>query len=102
VANRGDRRGADAPQFYLTDAARESRMRLLGFERIELDPGEERRVTSPPIHGCSRATSWPDALAPALPQARDAVLGDGIAWWRARDPDAPFNAGTRVLAALAA
>jgi glyoxylase-like metal-dependent hydrolase (beta-lactamase superfamily II) len=25
---------------------------------------------------------------------------DGLDWWRTRDPDAPFNVGTRLLAAL--
>jgi len=45
VTNTGERRGADVPQLYLTDAAGEPRMRLLGFERLELDPGESRTVT---------------------------------------------------------
>jgi beta-glucosidase len=41
VTNTGDLRGADVPQVYLTAP----RMRLLGFERIELEPGEARTVT---------------------------------------------------------
>jgi beta-glucosidase len=45
VSNAGDREGADVPQLYLTDAAGEKRMRLLGFERVELGPGESRQVT---------------------------------------------------------
>jgi beta-glucosidase len=45
VHNIGDRDGADVPQLYLTAVAGEQRMRLLGFERIELGPGETRRVT---------------------------------------------------------
>ncbi len=45
VLNIGDRDGADVPQLYLTAAAGEQRMRLLGFERVELGPGETRRVT---------------------------------------------------------
>jgi len=45
VTNTGDRAGADVPQLYLTEAAGEQRMRLLGFERVELQPGESRRVT---------------------------------------------------------
>jgi beta-glucosidase len=32
-------------QLYLTDAAGEPRLRLLGFERVELQPGESRPVT---------------------------------------------------------
>jgi beta-glucosidase len=45
VTNTGDVAGADVPQVYLTDAAGEKRMRLLGFERVELKPGESRTVT---------------------------------------------------------
>ncbi|MGH3557779.1 MAG: fibronectin type III-like domain-contianing protein, partial [Mycobacterium sp.] len=45
VVNTGDRGGADIPQFYLTAAPGERRLRLLGFERVELEPAESRRVT---------------------------------------------------------
>ena len=45
VVNTGDRAGADVPQLYLTDAPDGRRCRLLGFERVELEPGESRRVT---------------------------------------------------------
>ena len=45
VRNAAQRPGADVPQLYLTDAAGDRRMRLLGFERVELRPGESRRVT---------------------------------------------------------
>jgi len=45
VTNTGDRAGADVPQLYLTEAAGEKRMRLLGFERVELEPGQSKRVT---------------------------------------------------------
>jgi beta-glucosidase len=41
VTNTGARAGADVPQLYLT----EPRMRLLGFDRVELAPGESRTVT---------------------------------------------------------
>jgi beta-glucosidase len=41
VTNTGDRAGADVPQLYLT----ERRLRLLGFERVELAPGESQHVT---------------------------------------------------------
>ena len=34
-----------ASWLYLTDAAGEERMRLLGFERVELQPGESHQVT---------------------------------------------------------
>jgi beta-glucosidase len=45
VVNIGDRGGADVPQLYLTAAAGAQRLRLLGFERVELEAGESRRVT---------------------------------------------------------
>jgi beta-glucosidase len=45
VTNTGAREGADVPQLYLTEAAGEPRMRLLGFERVQLRPGDSRRVT---------------------------------------------------------
>jgi beta-glucosidase len=45
VVNIGGRSGADVPQLYLTAAPCEQRLRLLGFERVELEPGETRRVT---------------------------------------------------------
>lgn len=44
VTNSGKRAGADVPQLYLTEAAGDMRMRMLGFERIELEPGESRTV----------------------------------------------------------
>jgi hypothetical protein len=43
--NAGDRAGADLPQLYLTEAAGDERMRLLGFERVELQPREARSLT---------------------------------------------------------
>jgi beta-glucosidase len=45
VTNTGDRAGADVPQLYLTAAPDTRRMRLLGFERVELAPGESRQIT---------------------------------------------------------
>ena len=45
VTNTGTRAGADVPQLYLTDAPNERRMRLLGFERVKLEPGASARVT---------------------------------------------------------
>jgi beta-glucosidase len=45
VTNTGQREAADVPQLYLTDAPNEKRMRLLGFERVELKPGESRQLT---------------------------------------------------------
>ncbi|MGZ6670913.1 MAG: beta-glucosidase [Solirubrobacteraceae bacterium] len=45
VTNTGERDGADVPQLYLTSAAGDERVRLLGFERVELGVGESRKVT---------------------------------------------------------
>jgi beta-glucosidase len=45
VTNTGKIAGADVPQVYLTDAPGERRMRLLGFERVELAPGASKTVT---------------------------------------------------------
>jgi beta-glucosidase len=45
VTNTGDHAGADVPQLYLTEAVGDRRLRLLGFERVELQPGQSRRVT---------------------------------------------------------
>jgi beta-glucosidase len=45
VENIGPKEGADVPQLYLTEAAGEQRMRLIGFERVSLKPGESTRVT---------------------------------------------------------
>jgi beta-glucosidase len=45
VTNTGARDGADVPQLYLTEAAGDKRVRLLGFERVELHAGESRSIT---------------------------------------------------------
>jgi len=45
VTNTGQRPGKDAPQVYLTSAAGKPLQRLIGFEKVELKPGETRRVT---------------------------------------------------------
>ena len=63
VTNTGDRDGADVPQLYLTEAAGDERMRLLSFERVELQPGQSRSV---------RVTADP-RLAPALRRRRLSV-----------------------------
>jgi len=45
VVNVGERSGADVPQLYLTAAPAGRRLRLLGFQRVELEPGESVQVT---------------------------------------------------------
>jgi beta-glucosidase len=45
VTNIGERSGADVPQLYLTAAPGGQRLRLLGFQRVELQAAETRRVT---------------------------------------------------------
>jgi beta-glucosidase len=45
VTNTGQRAGADVPQVYVSDAAGK-RLRLIGFERVELAPGESKEVVT--------------------------------------------------------
>ncbi len=45
VINQGDRAGKDAPQVYLADAGGTPLLRLIGFDKVDLKPGERRRVT---------------------------------------------------------
>ena len=47
VRNTGGRAGADVPQVYLADAAGRPLRRLAGFAKIELAPGEARRLEVP-------------------------------------------------------
>ena len=45
VVNSGKRAGADVPQLYVTRDGSGTPMRLAGFQRVSLKPGEARRVT---------------------------------------------------------
>jgi beta-glucosidase len=45
VRNTGARAGADVPQLYLVASPTGALVRLLAFERVELEPGESRLVT---------------------------------------------------------
>lgn len=45
VRNVGDRAGAAVPQAYLSSAAGRPLLRLIGFRRVELEPGQSSRVT---------------------------------------------------------
>nr|WP_307727029.1 glycoside hydrolase family 3 C-terminal domain-containing protein [Telluria mixta] len=45
VKNTGDRAGADVPQVYLRSAAGKAQTRLIGFDKVELAPGEQKRVS---------------------------------------------------------
>lgn len=45
VVNTGGRAGADIPQLYLTATPHEQLLRLLGYRRVALEPGQSRRVT---------------------------------------------------------
>jgi beta-glucosidase len=45
VRNAGDRAGADVAQAYLTAAAGRRVLKLIGFERVALEPGERRSIT---------------------------------------------------------
>jgi beta-glucosidase len=44
VTNTGKRAGADVMQFYLTSAAGEETLRLIGWQKVVLAPGETKRV----------------------------------------------------------
>ena len=45
VTNTGKVAGADTPQLYVTAGKRKSMLRLAGFEKVDLAPGETKRVT---------------------------------------------------------
>lgn len=45
VTNRGDKRGKDVVQLYLTDKPGGAARRLLAFQKVDLAPGESREVT---------------------------------------------------------
>ena len=45
VKNTGARAGSDTPQVYLTDAHGQARLRLIGWSRVALQPGEAKTVT---------------------------------------------------------
>ena len=45
VRNTGTRAGTDVPQVYLTSARGRAILRLIGFQRIELQPGESRTLS---------------------------------------------------------
>jgi beta-glucosidase len=45
VRNTGERAGADVPQVYLRSAAGKPLTRLIGFDKVELAPGEQKRVS---------------------------------------------------------
>lgn len=45
VRNTGARAGSDTPQVYLTDAHGQARLRLIGWSRVNLQPGEAKTVT---------------------------------------------------------
>ncbi len=69
MTNTGERDGADVPQLYMTDAAGQARTRLLGFERVQLQPGESRRV---------RLTADPRLLATFDGTAGQWRIADGM------------------------
>jgi beta-glucosidase len=45
VRNSGKSAGQDVPQVYLTDAAGQARMRLVGWQRVSVQPGETVHVS---------------------------------------------------------
>ncbi|ATC31874.1 beta-glucosidase [Caulobacter vibrioides] len=45
VTNTGKVAGADTPQLYVTSGQRKAMLRLAGFQKVDLAPGETKRVT---------------------------------------------------------
>ena len=45
VTNSGKQKGADVPQLYLTGAPEGKHTRLLGFQRVELEPGASQSIS---------------------------------------------------------
>ncbi|MET1755062.1 glycoside hydrolase family 3 C-terminal domain-containing protein [Novosphingobium sp. RD2P27] len=45
MRNTGAREGADVAQLYMVSQAGQPKLRLVGFERVELKPGETKQVT---------------------------------------------------------
>ena len=45
VKNTGNRAGADVPQVYLRSAAGQPLARLIGWDKVQLAPGEQRRIS---------------------------------------------------------
>jgi beta-glucosidase len=45
VQNTGQRAGSDIPQIYLTSIAGAPELRLIGFARVSLEPGERKTIT---------------------------------------------------------
>jgi len=45
IRNVGDRAGADVPQLYMVGRNGERLQRLIGFQRVMLNPGESRAIT---------------------------------------------------------
>jgi beta-glucosidase len=92
VTNTGKREGADVPQLYLTGVGETRRMRLLGFERVELKPGESKQVTLPTdprllARFDSKAGQWRiagGAYKIALSKAADAPVLIGEAQMQSR------------------
>jgi glyoxylase-like metal-dependent hydrolase (beta-lactamase superfamily II) len=77
------------------------------FGRIahpDVDPDEVDLVISthldPDHAGGLVAGTWPDDLRPAFPNARVVAFAPELRRYRERDPAAPRNAGTPVVAAL--
>jgi beta-glucosidase len=68
VHNTGARAGADVPQIYLTNAAGDRRMRLVGWSKVALEAGATQRIT---------VTADPRLLADFDAAARGWRLRDG-------------------------
>jgi beta-glucosidase len=89
VTNTGNRPGTDVPQVYLTNAPDGPRMRLLGFERVELEPGQSRQLT---------IAADPRLLARFNGQARQWRINEGTYQVTAgKAADSPYLTGRTAL-----
>jgi beta-glucosidase len=89
VTNRGKRAGADVPQLYVAPRDGARPLRLAGFERVTLKPGETRRIT---------LTAEPRVIADYDVAGASYRVAPGI--WRvsiARDAVQPVLTGTTEL-----
>ncbi|MDE2112464.1 MAG: glycoside hydrolase family 3 C-terminal domain-containing protein [Alphaproteobacteria bacterium] len=68
VTNTGDRAGADVPQVYLISEAGQPQLRLIGFSRVRLAPGQTKHVS---------LTADPRLLADFDPAANEWAVAAG-------------------------
>lgn len=91
ITNTGDRAGAEVSQVYLTlpPEANEPSKRLVGFQRVELEPGESKQVT---VTIDSSASNHP--LSHWVPENDQPVAGWARGEWATAPGDYTVHVGT--------